>query len=107
MVFPISYPWESLRTLDLVFDNLFLFCFFLFNCKIPSLASHANVVQLAPKPPDRVGPEPHGKRVETGWALMLENVLCAAARQGGCGDKGQQGCHRKAQCEAQCQTSQL
>lgn len=84
MVFPISYPWESLRTLQPLSSTTF----FVFNCKNPSLASQAHPLQLAPKQSDSVGPEPHGERVESYGALTMGNVLSAAARQEGCGDRG-------------------
>ena len=62
--------------------------FFLFNCKNPSPASQANPLWPAPKQSNRVGPEPPGERVEFYWALTMGNVVPAAARQEGCGDRG-------------------
>lgn len=45
-------------------------------------------MRLAPEQSDRVGPEPLGESVESYWALTMGNVLPAAAREEGCGDRG-------------------
>lgn len=83
MVFPINYPQEYSRILK----ALSLTTFFFLNCKNSSLAGQVNPSLLALKQSDWTGPEP--QRTESYWALTIGNILSAAARQEGCGDRGE------------------
>lgn len=84
MVFPINYPWESLRTPQALSLTTEFFFFFLFNCKNPSLCGQlqSNQIGYAQSLPVKE------QSTEFHWALTMGNVLPTAARQEGCGDRG-------------------